>query len=256
MSNKRLIIKESELRNVVEDCVRTTNEDLDQEMKQWDVRSKDGIGRTLQAIRQIMNSIIAPETDENGQQSSPISQFEMAYIMDNIPPSRWAVGLAKTLENYDMLVFDDATRKCRPADGDDGKLAALVNRLLNTTFTECYVREDVFGGEEPAPEANPEEEAAKQSVVDQINKLRQSGRMFGFDMSDYQKSDGEDAGYFGLEYDPTTNKLYAGYVANAGSSREYEVDYELDQTLDYNLEGIYDTIVNGLMEQGYENVQG
>lgn len=259
MSNKRIEIKESELRSLVESCVRQTNEDLDQEMQEWDARSKDNIGRTLQAIRQIVSGVIAPESGEHGEQHTPITQFEMTYIMDNIPPSRWAVGLAKTLENYDMVVFDDATQKCQPADGDNPELASLVNRLLNPTFTEGRIREDVMGGEEPAaeeqPTANPEDEAKKQKVLDQIAELRQSGRMFGLDMSAYQNAEGDTAGYYGLEYDPQTNKLYAGYVANAGSSREFEVDYDLDQPLDYNLEGIYEAIVNGLMEQGYENVQ-
>lgn len=253
MSNKRIEIKESELRSLVESCVRQTNEDLDQEMREWDARSKDNIGRTLQAIRQIVSGVIAPESGEHGEQHTPITRFEMAYIMDNIPPSRWAVGLAKTLENYDMVVFDDTTKKCQPVDGDNPELASLVNRLLNPTFTEGRIREDVMGGEEPM--TNTEDETKKQNVLDQITKLRQSGRMFGFDMSDYQNVDGDTAGYYGLEYDPQENKLYAGYVANAGSSREFEVDYDLDQPLDYNLEGIYEAIVNGLMEQGYENVQ-
>lgn len=253
MLNKRIEIKESELRNLVESCVRQTNEDLDQEMQEWDARSKDNIGRTLQAIRQIVSGVIAPEGDENGQQQTPITQFEMAYIMDNIPPSRWAVGLAKTLENYDMLVFDDATKKCQPADGDNPELASLVNRLLNPTFTEGCIHEDMMDSEEST--ANPEDETKKQNVLDQIAKLRQSGRMFGFDMSDYQNAEGDTAGYYGLEYDPQSNKLYAGYVTNSGSSREFEVDYDLERPLDYNLEGIYEAVVNGLMEQGYENVQ-
>lgn len=46
----------------------------------------------------------------------------------------------------------------------------------------------------------------------------------------------------GFAYDPETNQLYAGYIFNAGINKEWVIDYDLDQSIDYNLQGLYDVI--------------
>ena len=78
------------------------------------------------------------------------------------------------------------------------------------------------------PDQTPEE------VSQQINNMRSN--MFEMPNGDVM--------YVG--YDPKTNELYAGGATNSGIIRDYVIEYDLSQSLDYNLEGLYDT----MMESG------
>ena len=43
-------------------------------------------------------------------------------------------------------------------------------------------------------------------------------------------------------YDMDTNELFAGSATNAGISKQYAVQYDIDMDLDYNLNGLLDLI--------------
>ena len=123
-------------------------------------------------------------------------------------------------------------------------MAKTIKRItesqLRSIVTESVRRimaEGCFGGD-----CTPED------VMDELSKARGNG----FDMSDYVDQDGNPAGYYGIEYDPETNKLYAGTIANAGMFHDVEVEYDLSQDLDYNLQGLYEALIDHLMEEGYQ----
>ena len=88
---------------------------------------------------------------------------------------------------------------------------------------------------------------------DVMEELR-NARGNGFDMSDYVDQDGNPAGYYGVDYDPESNTLFAGTATNAGLIHDVEVEYDLSQGLDYNLQGLYDALIDHLTEEGYQPV--
>lgn len=76
-------------------------------------------------------------------------------------------------------------------------------------------------------------ENREQEILDQVHSMRSNI----FDMTE------EGYGVLYIDYDPQTNELYAGGATNAGIIKEYSVDYDDSRSLDYNLEGLYDEIL-------------
>ena len=123
-------------------------------------------------------------------------------------------------------------------------MAKTIKRItesqLRSIVTESVRRimaEGCFGGD-----CTPED------VMAELSKARGNG----FDMSDYVDQDGNPAGYYGIEYDPETKKLYAGTIANAGMFHDVEVDYDLSQDLDSYFPGRYEALIEHLVEGGYQ----
>ena len=57
------------------------------------------------------------------------------------------------------------------------------------------------------------------------------------DMTEYDK------GILYVDYDEKTNELFAGYATNCGVKKNYSIEYDKDKSLDFNLEGLYDEII-------------
>ena len=57
------------------------------------------------------------------------------------------------------------------------------------------------------------------------------------DMTEYDK------GILYVDYDEKTNELFAGNATNCGVSKDYSIEYDKDRSLDFNLEGLYDEII-------------
>ena len=57
------------------------------------------------------------------------------------------------------------------------------------------------------------------------------------DMTEYDK------GILYVDYDEKTNELFAGYATNCGVSKNYSIEYDKDRSLDFNLEGLFDKII-------------
>jgi hypothetical protein len=57
------------------------------------------------------------------------------------------------------------------------------------------------------------------------------------DMTEYDK------GILYIDYDEKTNELFAGDATNCGVKKEYSVEYNKDKSLDFNLEGLFDEII-------------
>ena len=51
-------------------------------------------------------------------------------------------------------------------------------------------------------------------------------------------------GILNIDYDPRTNELFAGYASNAGISKNFAIQYDIEHTLDQNLEALVDKIYN------------
>lgn len=249
MSTKN-IIKHSELNHLISESIKTITEDLDQEMAMWDSRSKGPIGRTLKEIENAFKEVIAGDEDEHGMTSSPIQPYLMAYVMDGVSPERFIKGLINTLAEYDMIVCDGD--KCKGVDGDI-RMSRLVSKLLSyikqsaNTANESVVHNKL----QEAYDESRDQQTKRQEVISQIDRCISSGKMFGFDMSDYVDSDGFPAGYMAIGYDPDKDELYVGSTTNSGIMREVTIPYEYDTTLDANLENLYEELVNTLTEQGY-----
>jgi len=110
------------------------------------------------------------------------------------------------------------------------KKAGLKNRMLpdeafkiNTMFGESRVNEGYRNDCE-----TPEEVAAK---FHELCTRRDPIIQF------------ENGKYIYIDYDPKTNKFYAGGVTNTGMSHEYEQDYDFDFSFDQNLEGLYEMLL-------------
>lgn len=52
----------------------------------------------------------------------------------------------------------------------------------------------------------------------------------------------EDYGILYVDYDPSTNELYAGTETNGGIIKDYSVQYDRDLSLDVNLQDLVDEI--------------
>lgn len=76
-------------------------------------------------------------------------------------------------------------------------------------------------------------ENREQEILDKVHSMRSNI----FDMTE------EGYGVLYIDYDPQTNELYAGGATNIGIIKKYSVDYDDSQSLDYNLEGLYDEIL-------------
>jgi hypothetical protein len=57
------------------------------------------------------------------------------------------------------------------------------------------------------------------------------------DMTEYDK------GILYVDYDEKTNELFAGDATNCGVLKEYSIEYDKDRSLDFNLEGLFDEII-------------
>lgn len=72
------------------------------------------------------------------------------------------------------------------------------------------------------------------TIKELISKMRSNI----LDMSEYGK------GILYVDYCEKTNELFAGGCTNCGIKKQYSVEYDLNKDLDFNLEGLYDTIIN------------
>jgi hypothetical protein len=57
------------------------------------------------------------------------------------------------------------------------------------------------------------------------------------DMTEYDK------GILYIDYDEKTNELFAGDATGCGVLKEYSIEYVKDKSLDFNLEGLFDEII-------------
>lgn len=253
MENNR-ILKQSDIKKLIEENIKYIKEDsdLEQEMALWKERSNDSIGKILGSIDKAFREVIASEKDEFGISQTAISPYIQAYIIDGVGPEKWIKGLMQTLENYDMIVCNG--NKCKGVDGDL-QMSRLVNKLISyasvqkddqMTTTESFNRkiQEAFND-------SRERQEKRREVMNQIDKIISSGKMFGFDMSDYVDKDGFPAGYMAIGYDQDKDELYVGSTTNSGIMREVTVPYEYEATLDGNLENLYEALIEELLKQGY-----
>ena len=70
-----------------------------------------------------------------------------------------------------------------------------------------------------------------------IKELVSEMRSNILDMTEYDK------GILYVDYDEKTNELFAGGATNCGVLKEYSIEYDKDRSLDFNLEGLYDEII-------------
>ena len=101
----------------------------------------------------------------------------------------------------------------------------LANRITESVLKEMGLK---HSSRRKALKENREQE-----ILDKVHSMRSNI----FDMTE------EGYGVLYIDYDPQTNELYAGGATNAGIIKEYSVDYDDSQSLDYNLEGLYDEIL-------------
>ena len=101
----------------------------------------------------------------------------------------------------------------------------LANRITESVLKEMGLK---HSSRRRALKENREQE-----ILDKVHSMRSNI----FDMTE------EGYGVLYIDYDPQTNELYAGGATNAGIIKEYSVDYDVSQSLDYNLEGLYDEIL-------------
>jgi len=101
----------------------------------------------------------------------------------------------------------------------------LANRITESVLKEMGLK---HSSRRRALKENREQE-----ILDKVHSMRSNI----FDMTE------EGYGVLYIDYDPQTNELYAGGATNAGIIKEYTVDYDDSQSLDYNLEGLYDEIL-------------
>lgn len=232
----------TELKSLIKEAYNEMTDSLEQEMELWKRRAVDPVGRILNDIEKEYSQILAPESDEYGMQDTPISRFKMAYTLDNIGPARWIKGLIQTLVNADMVQYDERKGKCVGIDGDVS-MARLVNKLIDMS----HKNESKQYTNESADYSSPED------VVNKLTQMRNSGKMVGFDMSDYVDGNGDSASYMAINYNPEDNELYAGYITNSGIKKEIMVQYDHDMSFDDNLQHLYDSLVDQLTSQGYSN---
>lgn len=101
----------------------------------------------------------------------------------------------------------------------------LANRITESVLKEMGLK---HSSRRRALKENREQE-----ILDKVHSMRSNI----FDLTE------EGYGVLYIDYDPQTNELYAGGATNAGIIKEYSVDYDDSQSLDYNLEGLYDEIL-------------
>ena len=101
----------------------------------------------------------------------------------------------------------------------------LANRITESVLNEMGLK---HSSRRRALKENREQE-----ILDKVHSMRSNI----FDLTE------EGYGVLYIDYDPQTNELYAGGATNAGIIKEYSVDYDDSQSLDYNLEGLYDEIL-------------
>lgn len=71
-----------------------------------------------------------------------------------------------------------------------------------------------------------------------IKKLVNSMRSHTLDLSE------DGYGVLDVDYDPQTNELYAGYSTNAGTPKNFTIQYDDDFSLDENLQALVEEIFN------------
>ena len=74
--------------------------------------------------------------------------------------------------------------------------------------------------------------------MDEIKQLVSEMKFNVLDMTEFGK------GVLYIDYDENTNELFAGDCTNYGIRKEYSVTYNKDMSLDYNLQGLFDEIIN------------
>lgn len=244
------MIGRGEVKSIITEAVRTVKEDLDQEMAMWKERATDPIGRTLNAIEKNFTQVLAADTDEMGMRTTPISAYKTAYIMDGKSPDKWVMSLIKTLENYDMVCYDETKGKCVACDGDVS-MARLVNRLLTSQYISDTDGVMHVEGKEHCTNESYGQKSTPDEVVAEINNIRSRGKIFAFNMDDYVNEEGDNAGLRGIVYDPQSDVMYCGSITNSGVFREAEIQYDHSLSLDGNLEGLMEVLSQNLMDQGY-----
>lgn len=95
------------------------------------------------------------------------------------------------------------------------------------------------------------QDSTPEQVMSQIEGYCQRGGMFGFEITDIVDESGEPYGYIQLGYDPQNNVLYGGGATNSGVVHDFEMEYDLSQSLDINLQNFYEIITEQLLNQGY-----
>ena len=70
-----------------------------------------------------------------------------------------------------------------------------------------------------------------------VKELVSEMRSNVFDMTEYDK------GILYVDYDEKTNELFAGDATNCGVLKEYSIEYDKDRSFDFNLEGLFDEII-------------
>lgn len=123
-----------------------------------------------------------------------------------------------------------------------GKIIRLTESELKNIITTSVKRliKEGYGQEE-----TPDE------VMSQIDGYCRRGGMFGFEITDLIDESGEPYGYIQLGYDPEKNILYGGGATNSGVFHDFEMEYDLSQSLDINLQNFYEQITEQLLNQGY-----
>lgn len=101
----------------------------------------------------------------------------------------------------------------------------LANRITESVLKEMGLK---HSSRRRALKENREQE-----ILDKVHSMRSNI----FDLTE------EGYGVLYIDYDPQTNELYAGGATNAGIIKKYSVDYDDSHSLDYNLEGLYDEIL-------------
>ena len=78
---------------------------LDEKMKLWEERSNDEFGKILKEIKELTKDYFCAEEDEDGNYSTPISNYIVAYSLDG--NRKYTASVIKNiLENWDILGND------------------------------------------------------------------------------------------------------------------------------------------------------
>lgn len=79
---------------------------LEEEMKLWEVRANDKVGKLINFTYEETKDILHSYTDNFGIEHNPIKGVLAAYTLDG--NAKYSIGeLKKILKNYDICDFDD-----------------------------------------------------------------------------------------------------------------------------------------------------
>lgn len=173
---------------------------------------------------------------QNSQVTYPQQKVSSKQAFARTPKEKYDPNTGKYVNNKPFEATSGTDKKAAELFGFDGYDYPKFTEDYKT-YTQKQYGNKYDNAIDNAAKGYKEEENPLSAIP--------SDRQRAFDMGS--------GGYYGVEYDPKTKKIYAGTITNSGATRDVEISYDFDASLDENLNNLYNNLYEYLLDNGWND---